>query len=176
MSRQCRWSAGPLNIDGVPVPSGDLVSMTESRPWPVSKDFIDDINFEVREFSIKPEHLFNPDLGGCFWSFDDVRELEGQLFAVDRNRSTSLLLNQQGQEKFPEMIGYLRDNGFLGEDDDSNDAKEDDIIVINQVNPLTKGKQEGAVVSDEFLLEFNNIPVEIIHYLEGSWCNGPGSF
>ena len=46
--------------------------------------------------------------------------------------------------------------------------------MISQVNPLTKGKQDGFVVSDEFLLEFHDIPVEIIHYLEGSWCNETG--
>ena len=131
--------------------------------------------------------------GDTEYDADDVAEYEGQLFSYDPNHQANLSLSEDVVQKYKDELqdlidddtivwweDHIRQHCWRGNPEEAiTKAKEDGRYVgcewqvtLNQLNPITNGKENGYTISDEGLLRFNGIPEVVWEHLEGSWCDG----
>jgi hypothetical protein len=144
--------------------------------------------------TIKGEYLRDDYFKGKDEEFEanEIVEHEGQLFSYDGNHEANLSLSDEVVQKYKDELkeaiedgtivwweDYIREWYFDDAEDEIKQSKEagsyiggEWLVRLNQLNPITKGKEDDYTISDEGLLRFYEVPKVVWEHLDGSWCDG----
>ena len=164
----------------------EVERMTKPFELDISPHFVRSVREETTEdyrgksstqtlITIKGEYLRDDYYDGEDEEFEwlELMEQEGQLFCVDWNHQAWLTLSDEVVLQHIDALRNLIDEGDLERDtDDDCEEGEEWRLILGQMNPITKGKEDGYNISEEGLLTYYNVPQVVWEHIKGSWCNG----